>query len=419
MNTRTVSPTKIRAAMTIGLSAFALFVFSHASYARASGMKVDTVTPQIYWSNWFFGSIGKAKLDGSSANPSWLTVSALGYPSASVWGVAVSSRYIYWSSVDTRWIYRTQRSGSHKTIRLVRSDFAPASIAVDGKYVYWTEDDPETGGGNSIGRAKLDGTGVDQAFIVPPSSEAFGSVTVNSKYIYWVDSLSGSVGRADINGSNVIWDLLAGTGIDSPTVVAADEAHLYVGDYSAGTNIARTDIDGSNPELSFIPLGGYIGFEGLAAGANSIAWSYQQPEGGSDYTDWVGRASADGSNVESHLISNPSVPRGVAIYEGFWEMPDLQLVGKVGTHSLRVGVKCARVTAERCLIRISGKAVGSKGALIPRSVVLQAGASSTLRIAYNRALTLKVDSGKITRIRVTASQVGQGARSIVSRVPIR
>ena len=44
-------------------------------------------------------------------------------------------------------------------------------MAVEGKHIYWTNDGESgaLGGGQSIGRANLDGTDVDQSFITGAS----------------------------------------------------------------------------------------------------------------------------------------------------------------------------------------------------------------------------------------------------------
>ena len=60
--------------------------------------------------------------------------------------------------------------------------------------VYWAN-----ANGKTIGRANLDGTGVNQSFIAEGS--VFG-VAVNATHVYWSGgSEDGAVGRANVNGS--------------------------------------------------------------------------------------------------------------------------------------------------------------------------------------------------------------------------
>src|SRR5882757_11570751 len=72
----------------------------------------------VYWTNLFGNSIGRAKINGTSPNDSFIP----GIPSSP----------------------------------------GASGIAVDSKFIYWDE---QTGASASIGRANLDGTGVNHQFI--------------------------------------------------------------------------------------------------------------------------------------------------------------------------------------------------------------------------------------------------------------
>ncbi len=62
------------------------------------------------------------------------------------------------------------------------------SVATRGSYIYW-------GNGDSIGRARLDGSQADSAFIVGASNVQ--GIAVASKYIYWTNAGSQAIGRAE------------------------------------------------------------------------------------------------------------------------------------------------------------------------------------------------------------------------------
>jgi len=66
--------------------------------------------------------------------------------------------------------------------------------------IYWT--DP---GSATIGRANLDGTGVNQSFIVKPSFTVIEprGVAVDGTYIYWTDPSMRSFGRANLDGTDM------------------------------------------------------------------------------------------------------------------------------------------------------------------------------------------------------------------------
>ncbi|MGH2897291.1 MAG: hypothetical protein ACRDMZ_01345, partial [Solirubrobacteraceae bacterium] len=79
-------------------------------------------------------------------------------------------------------------------------------IAIDGTYLYWASRDT-----HAIGRAKLDGTGIESSFISTggASSAPFG-LAVDGSHIYWADYGTGRVGRANLDGSGVDASLVSG-----------------------------------------------------------------------------------------------------------------------------------------------------------------------------------------------------------------
>src|SRR5438876_1031872 len=77
------------------------------------------------------------------------------------------------------------------TVALALLAFAPPAAA----FVYWTNFSATY----SIGRANLDGTGIDQSFITGASGKSTYGVAVDGAHIYWTNSgNSGSIGRANL-----------------------------------------------------------------------------------------------------------------------------------------------------------------------------------------------------------------------------
>src|SRR5580704_8106692 len=74
-------------------------------------------------------------------------------------------------------------------------------------YVYWG--DPNAG---TIGRANLDGSDASDAFIQNGGSP--GALAVNGSYIYWANESGGTIGRAKLDGTEV--DPTFITGLDEP-----------------------------------------------------------------------------------------------------------------------------------------------------------------------------------------------------------
>ena len=93
---------------------------------------------------------------------------------------------------------------------------SPEGLAVDAGHIYWINDDTNT---NTIGRADLDGSNVNQSFITP-GSDFLEGVGVDAEHIYWTDADTNTIGRADLDGSNVNQSFI--TGASGPSGVAVD-----------------------------------------------------------------------------------------------------------------------------------------------------------------------------------------------------
>ena len=71
----------------------------------------------------------------------------------------------------------------------------PLSLAARADaFVYW-------GQGVAVGRANLDGTGVNQSSIAPAGSPQ--GVAVDGQHVYWTNFFTNSIGRANLDGSGV------------------------------------------------------------------------------------------------------------------------------------------------------------------------------------------------------------------------
>jgi virginiamycin B lyase len=202
----------------------------------------------IYWTNYFGGAIGRANLDGTSVNQTFVTGLADPY------GVAVDGAHIYWTNLNGGAIGRANLDGSDVNERFITGARSPTGVAVDGAHIYWAN----YFNGGTIGRANLDGSGVEQSFITgasPPS----GGETVNGPYgvavdgahIYWTNyTHSGSLGRANLDGTSVDPTFIAG--VDYSTRVAVDSAHIYWTNFLNGGAIGRANLDGTAVNQSFI-----------------------------------------------------------------------------------------------------------------------------------------------------------------------
>jgi virginiamycin B lyase len=163
-------------------------------------------------------------------------------------------------------------------------------LAVDGTYIYWTEQ--ATG---NIGRAKLDGSEVNKAFItVSTPITSIQGVAVDNTFIYW--TCSGKLGRAKLNGTSVNESFISG-----PTVggrLAINATHLFWATAAAGLKgrVGRAKIGGTELIEAFIETGEASGeLNGIAVDPTYIYWAGR--------FDKIGRAKLNGSEINSSLVS--------------------------------------------------------------------------------------------------------------------
>jgi hypothetical protein len=109
-----------------------------------------------------------------------------------------------------------------------------------------------------IGRANLDGTGVDKRFITGVPN-GFCGIAVVGGYIYWTNGglveSRYAIGRASLDGTGVNHRFIRTAGI--PCGVAAYQGHIYWGVWKSGfahpgTTIGRANLDGSAVNNQFI-----------------------------------------------------------------------------------------------------------------------------------------------------------------------
>jgi len=279
-----------------GSNTATLFASAKKPAASASLTLTGTGAParHVYWANDFAGTIGRASVDGSNPNQSFIT------GANNPVGVAVDGNYVYWTDYAAGTIGRANLDGTSVNQTFITGASNPRGVAVDGSHIYWTNQFPHT-----IGRANLDGSGVDQAFITT-AGEPYG-MTVDGSYVYWT-SLYGvntsdddTISRASLDGSNVNESFI--TGASAPTGLAVDGTYVYWVNQLTHS-IARANLDGTNPNQSFIT--GLIGGVGLAVDASYIYW-------GNFGADTVGRANLDGSGVNQAFITGAVAPAGVAV----------------------------------------------------------------------------------------------------------
>jgi virginiamycin B lyase len=229
------------------------------------------------------GAIGRANRDGSGVNATFIPT-----PAHHGCGVAIAGRHIYWTSWACRivpgrgcwWapsspaaIVRANVDGTDVDDQFI-TDLAiprsrpvltadPCGIAVAGKYIYWTNA-AEWRKPVPIGRAHLDGTGVNKRFITGVPN-GFCGIAVAGGHIYWTNG--GFLGRANLDGTGVNKRFIRTLG--GACGVAVYQGHIYWTQGTGGhahpsTTIGRANLDGSAVNNQFVT--GIHDCGGLAVG---------------------------------------------------------------------------------------------------------------------------------------------------------
>lgn len=406
----------------------------------------------VYWANFSNGTIGRSSREGTGTNQSLIT------GAASPYGVATDSNYVYWTDWANGTINRRNLDGSGVTEPLITGLTYPSGIAVDSNYIYWSEELS-----NRISRANLDGSSPSNTFITGLSRPT--GIAVDSEYIYWAGStFSGAIGRAKLNGTEPDSGFI--TGLLQPMGVDVNPPYIYWAEYYT-SSIGRAGIDGTNPDSSFITgistsrdvavdqsagsfspstydFGSVKASGGEKAKTFTLSSSGNAPLiiggssiGGGDGGSFgiLGGSCLAGSvslaKGESCTVSVNFAPDGIGSKAASFDLAtnvgvkSAALSGKgVGTptmisvraakSSLKVKVGCG--DGGSCSLRLTGKKVGSRAAVKPKTVAVNAGQKPTVTVSYSKGLKKALAKGG--RVSVTATRLNAvgSAKTITLRV---
>ncbi len=198
------------------------YIYTQTSGAPA-GLAVDS--SHIYWAGWQSNTIGRVDLDGENLITNWIEGSPdfFGSAGAQTAGVAVNSQRIYWGnwraglSSALGPIGVAEITGSPSTNDYVSSTSGANSLAVTPNYLFWGN--YGNGETSSIGRLEFgNGPTPDNDFITGIKTP--DGVASDGTYIYWTNRTDGAIGRANVNGTGVNQTFLPG--VASPYGIAVD-----------------------------------------------------------------------------------------------------------------------------------------------------------------------------------------------------
>ena len=191
-----------------------------------------TCSAYIYWTNVESNTIGRANLDGTGPNQSWITG---GNAPARA---AVDSNYVYWTNYSGYTIGRANLDGSSPDQNWITGCDEPFGIAVDSNYVYWANN-----GTNAIGRANLDGTGANQNWITVGNWPLGVAVTPAPTITSFTPTTGSTGATVIITGTNFTGTTVkfGGTDAASFTVDSTTQISAVVGTGSTGNVTVTTD----------------------------------------------------------------------------------------------------------------------------------------------------------------------------------
>ena len=196
--------------------------------------------------------------------------------------------FVYWTEASPNSsIGRGKINGTGQNNNFITGLNSPVGVAVDSKFIYWTDR-----GANQIGRANLDGTGVKRDFITADVSNPAG-IAIAPTGIYWVNNpgATSTIGHANIDGSNPVADFIttSGTGVLGVCGLAADSNFVY---WSDGAVFARSTLNGSSTDPNFV-----TGADFSCGQAVDPSFVYWATDGGNH----VGRAPVGGRSRGQQL----------------------------------------------------------------------------------------------------------------------
>ena len=184
---------------------------------------------------------------------------------------AHADRILYWSDKDAPRIHRlnTDSAGPLETLLTSSAGIAdPRGIVLDpaaGKFYFA---DAIT---QSIRRANLDGTNVENVVTTGQSQPADMAIDLAAGHLYWSDTVAGALRRSDLSGANVT---TIRSGLFEPYFLTLDKAggRIYWSDFNSGT-IHRANLDGSGGVEDFITGLTRVRDLALDEGAGYLYWA--------------------------------------------------------------------------------------------------------------------------------------------------
>jgi|GEM_PF-815803 len=184
----------------------------------------------IFFNNHAIPSIGRANLDGSGVDQTFVLTGG-----NNTQHPAVNSTHLFWTNKGSSTVGRATLAGGNIESTLLTAKCELNGVAVNDQYVYWANDNCA-----SIGRARLTAGGVtdiEQDFIPLSVGKGPCGLTVDANHIYWGqwgDETSGAVGRANLDGTGVDEEFIATSGLTCSVAVGSDATPIPISNPNPG-----------------------------------------------------------------------------------------------------------------------------------------------------------------------------------------
>lgn len=156
----------------------------------------------VFWASTGGNSIGRARLDGAEQNHAF--VSAVTAPC----GVAVNSTFVFWASnvgPSFSYVGRALLSGDKGPFLAEGgSEHSFCGVAANESHVFWGSY------GDAIGRVGANGSDPEPRFITEVHRPC--GVTIHDSQVFWAEQTGGRIGRAQLDGSGIDRGVVQGVG---------------------------------------------------------------------------------------------------------------------------------------------------------------------------------------------------------------
>jgi hypothetical protein len=263
----------------------------------------------VYWTvsgNGQSGTgIGRADQDGSSVNHAF--VSGASGPT----GIVTDGAHIYWANSQTNSIGRANLDGSAADPTFIPNATTgsglPTGVAVDGSSIYWTDLN------QYVGKANLDGTNSSPHWVDDGAGSAPVAIAASGGNVYFSD-FGARIREVASGGTTPSTLVTLGPSSTNPLSMAIAGGYIYYSVLNSGSGnppgaIGRVSISGTGAKNNFIP--GLYGPTGVATDGHEIYWVDSNVD-----QHAIGRAQLTASgfaNAQYNWISEPGGPWGVAV----------------------------------------------------------------------------------------------------------